>query len=62
MLTLRHLLAETEGLFVAQAGELPLLGYYANAIRHYLDAPAAPASQAKHADSGGTTLPVPTTT
>lgn len=60
MLTLRRLLTETEGLFVARPGELPLLGYYANAIGHFLDAPAAAESQATTADSGATAPPVPT--
>jgi glycerol-3-phosphate O-acyltransferase len=35
MLTLRHLIDETEGLFRARASELPLLQYYANSIRHF---------------------------
>ncbi|MGZ5714740.1 MAG: hypothetical protein ACXWIG_11345 [Caldimonas sp.] len=36
MLTLRHLVEEKEGLFTAHPGELPLLGYYANSIAHFL--------------------------
>jgi glycerol-3-phosphate O-acyltransferase len=34
MLTLRHLVAEEEGLYRANAKELPLLRYYANSIMH----------------------------
>ena len=34
MLTLRRLVEEKEGLFIARPGELPLLGYYANSIAH----------------------------
>jgi glycerol-3-phosphate O-acyltransferase len=46
MLTLRRLVLENEGLFVAAAGEQPLLAYYANAIAHLLDAaPAADRAQ-----------------
>jgi glycerol-3-phosphate O-acyltransferase len=62
MLTLRRLLVETEGLFVAQPAELPLLGYYANAIEHYLDASGPPESPAMAAVSDATTGPVPTAT
>jgi len=36
MLRLRHLVDESEGLFSARPGELPLLGYYANSIAHLL--------------------------
>ena len=36
MLRLRHLVDESEGLFTARPGELPLLGYYANSIAHLL--------------------------
>ncbi|MDA8122881.1 MAG: 1-acyl-sn-glycerol-3-phosphate acyltransferase [Deltaproteobacteria bacterium] len=36
MLTLRRLVEEKEGLFVARPEEFPLLLYYANAIRHLL--------------------------
>ena len=36
MLTLRHLVAERDGLFVAEPVELPLLTYYANTIAHLL--------------------------
>ena len=42
MLTLRRLVEETDGLFLARPEELPLLRYYANAIRHLL--PAGPPS------------------
>jgi glycerol-3-phosphate O-acyltransferase len=52
MLTLRRLITETDGLFVARVGELPLLGYYANAIGHHLDARPQPAPQAAPAPSG----------
>ena len=34
MLTLRHLVDETEGLFAPRRDELPLLTYYANSIAH----------------------------
>jgi glycerol-3-phosphate O-acyltransferase len=34
MLTLRHLVTESDGLFAVEAGELPLLAYYANSIAH----------------------------
>ena len=34
MLTLRRLVDESDGLFVARASELPLLAYYANSIAH----------------------------
>jgi glycerol-3-phosphate O-acyltransferase len=36
MLTLRHLVDESNGLFSARASELPLLTYYANSIAHLL--------------------------
>ncbi|HEY0512022.1 MAG TPA: 1-acyl-sn-glycerol-3-phosphate acyltransferase [Thermoanaerobaculia bacterium] len=39
MLTLRHLVAETDGLYSAVPGEMPLLRYYANSLAH-LPAPA----------------------
>ena len=43
MLTLRRLVEDRDGRLVAAAGELPLLRYYANSIRHLLvDAEAAP--------------------
>ncbi len=42
MLTLRHLVEERDGLYAPVEGELPLLRYYANAIRHLTAAePAA---------------------
>jgi glycerol-3-phosphate O-acyltransferase len=34
MLTLRHLVLETDGLYAADPAELPLLAYYANSITH----------------------------
>jgi glycerol-3-phosphate O-acyltransferase len=37
MLTLRHLVAERDGLFIAEPTELPLLSYYANSIAHLLE-------------------------
>ncbi|HTG36365.1 MAG TPA: 1-acyl-sn-glycerol-3-phosphate acyltransferase [Thermoanaerobaculia bacterium] len=40
MLTLRHLVEETDGLYVAKTGEMPLLRYYAGSISHLLPAPA----------------------
>ena len=40
MLTLRHVVAETEGLYRARPDELPLLRYYAHSIGHLL-APGA---------------------
>jgi glycerol-3-phosphate O-acyltransferase len=42
MLTLRHLVAESDGLFAARPAELPLLRYYANSIAHLDGARAAP--------------------
>ncbi|HKF43570.1 MAG TPA: 1-acyl-sn-glycerol-3-phosphate acyltransferase [Thermoanaerobaculia bacterium] len=42
MLTLRRLVAETDGLYSAEPRELPLLAYYANSIAHLLG-PAPPA-------------------
>ena len=36
MLTLRHLVDESDGLYTARATELPLLNYYANSISHLL--------------------------
>jgi glycerol-3-phosphate O-acyltransferase len=41
MLTLRHLVSETEGLYQAVVAELPLLSYYANSIAHLFPAAAA---------------------
>jgi len=41
MLTLRHLVEETDGLYVAKAGEMPLLRYYAGSITHLLPPAAA---------------------
>ena len=41
MLTLRHLVEESNGLYRARAEEAPLLRYYANSIAHLLPAPAA---------------------
>ena len=41
MLTLRHLVEETDGLYVAKAGEMPLLRYYAGSISHLLPPAAA---------------------
>ena len=40
MLTLRHLVEETDGLYVAKTAEMPLLRYYAGSISHLLPAPA----------------------
>jgi len=40
MLTLRHFVAEEEGLYRAVSRELPLLTYYANSIAHLFPAPA----------------------
>ena len=37
MLTLRHLVLEQDGLYLAHPQELPLLRYYANSIGHLLD-------------------------
>jgi glycerol-3-phosphate O-acyltransferase len=36
MLRIRHLVDESEGLFRANAEEMPLLAYYANSIAHFL--------------------------
>jgi glycerol-3-phosphate O-acyltransferase len=41
MLTLRHLVDETDGLYVAKTGEMPLLRYYAGSISHLLPPAAA---------------------
>ncbi len=41
MLTLRHLVDESDGLFTAQPIELPVLRYYANSIAHFLPKAAA---------------------
>jgi glycerol-3-phosphate O-acyltransferase len=41
MLTLRHLVEETDGLYVAKAGEMSLLRYYAGSISHLLPPAAA---------------------
>jgi glycerol-3-phosphate O-acyltransferase len=43
MLTLRRLVEEREGGFVAVAREIPLLRYYASSIRHLARAPEEPA-------------------
>jgi glycerol-3-phosphate O-acyltransferase len=40
MLTMRHLVLETDGLFAANPRELPVLRYYANSIAHLLPAEA----------------------
>jgi glycerol-3-phosphate O-acyltransferase len=40
MLTLRHLVAERDGLFAAEPSELPLLTYYANSLSHLFEKPA----------------------
>jgi glycerol-3-phosphate O-acyltransferase len=37
MLTLRHLVEETDGLYVAKTGEMPLLRYYAGSISHLVE-------------------------
>jgi glycerol-3-phosphate O-acyltransferase len=44
MLRLRHLVAETDGLYGSEADEAPLLRYYANSIAHLLA--AAPVARA----------------
>jgi glycerol-3-phosphate O-acyltransferase len=41
MLTLRHLVEETDGLYVAKTDEMPLLRYYAGSISHLLPAVTA---------------------
>ena len=43
MLTLRHLVTESGGLYSAEPAELPLLAYYANSITHLLPEPQLPA-------------------
>ena len=43
MLTLRHLVTESGGLYSAHPAELPLLAYYANSIAHLLSQPPSPA-------------------
>jgi glycerol-3-phosphate O-acyltransferase len=40
MLTLRHLVTESNGLYSADPAELPLLAYYANSIAHLLPGPS----------------------
>src|SRR6185295_13874198 len=40
MLTLRHLVVETDGLYAADPAQLPLLAYYANSIAHLIAVPA----------------------
>ena len=44
MLTLRHLVEETEGLYRARGTERELLQYYANSIEHFLDDWSEPAA------------------
>ena len=44
MLTLRHLVEETGGLYRANGAERELLQYYANSIAHFLDEPPDPAA------------------
>jgi len=41
MLTLRHLVRQEQGLFLAEPAELPLLTYYANTIAHLFGEPPA---------------------
>ena len=40
MLTLRHLVTESNGLYSADPADLPLLAYYANSIAHLLPGPS----------------------
>ena len=40
MLTLRHLVVATGGLYAADPAQLPLLAYYANSIAHLFAEPA----------------------
>lgn len=43
MLTLRQILTENDGLYTANANDLPILRYYANSISHLIDtSPATP--------------------
>ena len=35
MLTLRHIVAERDGLFIAVPENLPVLAYYANSVAHF---------------------------
>jgi glycerol-3-phosphate O-acyltransferase len=42
MLTLRHLVTESGGLYSAHPEELPLLAYYANSIAHLLSESGKP--------------------
>ena len=37
MLTLRQILTENDGLYTANANDLPILRYYANSISHLID-------------------------
>jgi glycerol-3-phosphate O-acyltransferase len=39
MLTLRHMVEEKDGLYTADPGNIPLLQYYANSIRHLFPGP-----------------------
>jgi glycerol-3-phosphate O-acyltransferase len=57
MLTLRRLLIENGGLFTAQPAGLPVLAYYANAIAHLAEAPAANAAESKTGDVAATAIP-----
>jgi glycerol-3-phosphate O-acyltransferase len=53
MLVLRHLVEEEDGLYRANAKELPLLRYYANAIAHLLeDKPIAAVADPPQAGAG----------
>ena len=45
MLTLRHLVTESDGLYSADPAELPLLSYYANSISHLLAEPPEAAAR-----------------
>jgi glycerol-3-phosphate O-acyltransferase len=42
MLTLRHMVEEKDGLYTAAPGNIPLLQYYANSIRHLFPGPPTP--------------------
>jgi glycerol-3-phosphate O-acyltransferase len=52
VLTSRHLVEERDGLYLARAGELPVLRYYANSIAHFTVPPggAAPAGDGAAAE------------
>jgi glycerol-3-phosphate O-acyltransferase len=59
MLTQRHLVDESEGLFRIRVGEAPLLRYYANSISHLLTPDTASALQPTRDDGSPTSKELP---